>query len=321
MPLHPQAAAFLDHLSQLRVPPLESVGVPAVRELMGGLRQVQGAAEPVGAITETRVPGPAGSLPVRVYHPSARPGPRPLMVFFHGGGWIAGDVELVDKPLRKLANACGAVVASVEYRRAPETQFPGPAEDAYAAIAALAERAEELGADPARLVVAGESAGGNLAAAACLMSRDRGGPAIAAQLLICPSLAPAADSPFVSYRRYATGYLNTRAAMAHFWDLYLASPQDAAHPYAAPLLAEEHTGLPPALILAAEYDPLRDEATAYGHYLRTSGVPGTVRRYDGALHVFFLMCESSAAAQARADITAWLHDRFPAPGMAPSRAS
>ncbi|WJV51039.1 alpha/beta hydrolase [Streptomyces flavofungini] len=312
MSLHPQAEAFLEQLARLRMPAFESVDVPTIRELMGGLRQAQGAPEPITSITDTQVPGPAGKLPVRVYQPSARPGPRPLMVFFHGGGWVAGDVELVDRPLRKLANASGAVVASVEYRRAPETQFPGPAEDAYAAIGALAERAEELGADPARLVVAGESAGGNLAAAACLMSRDRGGPAIAAQLLICPSLAPAADSPFASYRQYATGYLNTRAAMAHFWDLYLRSPQDRSHPYAAPLLASEHTGLPPALILSAEYDPLRDEAAAYGQHLRTSGVPSTVRRYDGVLHVFFLLCESSAAARARTDITAWLRARFPA---------
>ncbi|WP_051854831.1 alpha/beta hydrolase [Streptomyces sp. NRRL B-1347] len=311
MPLHPQAEAFLDQLAQLRMPPFESVDVPTARELMGGLRLAQGAPEPVMSITGTTVPGPAGMLPVRVYQPIRRPGPRPLLVFFHGGGWIAGDVELVDRPLRKLANASGAVVASVEYRRAPETQFPGPAEDAYAAVAALAERAEELGADPARLVVAGESAGGNLAAATCLMARDRGGPSIAAQLLICPSLAPATDSPFASYRQYASGYLNTRAAMTHFWDLYLPSPQDAAHPYACPLLAPEHTGLPPALILSAEYDPLRDEAAAYGQHLRTSGVPSTVRRYDGSLHVFFLLCESSAATQARTDITTWLQARFP----------
>ncbi|MEI5098198.1 alpha/beta hydrolase [Streptomyces sp. PmtG] len=321
MPLHPQAEAFLDQLARLRMPPLESVDVPTLRELMGGLRGAQGPAEPVASITAAQVPGPAGMLPVRVYRPGPRPGPRPLMVFFHGGGWAAGDVELLDKPLRKLANASGAVVASVEYRRAPETQFPGPAEDAYAAVSVLAERAQEFGADAGRLVVAGESAGGNLAAAVCLMSRDRGGPAIGAQLLICPSLAPAADSPFASYRQYATGYLNTRAAMAHFWDLYLPSPRDGSNPYAAPLLAPEHTHLPPALILSAEYDPLRDEAAAYDRHLRTSGVPSTARRYDGSLHVFFLLCESSAAAQARTDITSWLHARFPVEDAQRSSAS
>ncbi|TJZ59242.1 alpha/beta hydrolase [Streptomyces piniterrae] len=310
MSLHPEAAAFLDRLAEQRMPPFEQVDVPTVRELMSGLRQAQGPAEPVESITETHVPGPAGPLPVRVYRPSRRPGPCPLLVFFHGGGWVAGDLELVDKPLRSLANTSGAVVASVEYRRAPETRFPGPADDAYAAIGALAARAEEFGADAGRLVVAGESAGGNLAAAAGLMARDRGGPAIDLLILICPSLAPADGSPFASYDQYAEGFLNTRAAMAHFWDLYLPTPEAATDPYAAPLLADDLGGLPPTVILTAECDPLRDEAEEYGRRLRGAGVPAVTRRYDGALHVFFLLPGFTAARQARDDITRALRTHF-----------
>ncbi|WP_208607350.1 alpha/beta hydrolase [Streptomyces curacoi] len=293
-------------MAEQRMPPFDQVGVPTTRELMSGLRQAQGPAETVEKITETHIPGPAGLLPVRVYMPVQQPGrPRPLMVFFHGGGWIAGDVELLDTPLRSLANATGAVVASVEYRRAPETRFPGPAEDAYAAVKALAVRTKELGAD-GRLVIAGESAGGNLAAAACLMARDRGGPHIDLQVLICPPLAPAGDPPFPSYDQYATGHLNTRASMDHFWNLYLPSPEEAVNPYASPLLAEDHAGLPPALILTAECDPLRDEAEEYARRLRSSHVTATTQRYNGALHVFFLLPWLTAAQQARQDITAAL---------------
>ncbi|ANP52249.1 acetyl esterase [Streptomyces griseochromogenes] len=309
MSLHPESAAFLDRLADQHMPPLEQVGVLRMRELMSGLQQAQGPAEVVDSVIETHVPGPAGLLPVRVYQPAMRPGPRPLLVFFHGGGWIAGDVELLDRPLRSLANASGAVVASVAYRRAPETRFPGPVEDAYAAIAALADRSEEFGADEG-LAVAGESAGGNLAAATGLMARDRGGPHIDLLVLICPSLAPADGSPFASYDQYASGFLNTRAAMARFWDLYLPGPSAATSPYACPLRAEDHSGLPATLILTAECDPLRDEAEEYGRRLRAAGVPVATRRYDGALHVFFLLTEFTAARQARNDITRALHAHF-----------
>ncbi|MEU2717261.1 alpha/beta hydrolase [Streptomyces sp. NPDC007205] len=310
MSLHPQSAAFLDRLAETGMPELSQVSVPTIREVMSGLRQAQGPAQSVESVIDTYVPGPAGLLPIRVYQPAAHGGPRPLVVFLHGGGWIAGDIELLDRPLRSLAHATGAVVASVEYRRSPETRFPGPLEDAYAAVSALAGRAAEFGADAGRLVVAGESAGGNLAAAVCLMARDRGGPSIDLQILICPSLAPADDSPFASYGQYATGHLNTRAAMTHFWDLYLPSPAEAENPYAAPLLATDHTDLPPALILTAECDPLRDEAEEYGRRLRVSGVTATTRRYDGALHVFFLLPAMTAAQQAVKDISRALRTHY-----------
>ncbi|MFC0842486.1 alpha/beta hydrolase [Streptomyces noboritoensis] len=294
-PPHPQpdsqaeSRSILNALREQGFPPLESADVPELRLLVGRLRQAQGDPEPVARVLGTFVPGPAGLLPVRVYQPEPRPGPRPLLVFFHGGGWAAGDVDLVDRPLRRLANATGAVVASAGYRLAPETQFPGPAHDAYAALCALAARAAELGADPGHLIVAGESAGANLAVAACRQALQEGGPRPALQILICPPLAPARHTHFASYREKAEGYLNTRAAMERFWDLYVPDPDAARSPLAAPLLADDFCGLPPALVLTAEHDPLRDEAEEYARRLVRDQVPATVHRMPGALHIFFLL--------------------------------
>ncbi|MEV6552689.1 alpha/beta hydrolase [Streptomyces sp. NPDC051597] len=301
-PSQADSEALLNTLREQGFPPLESADVPELRLLIGRLRQVQGDPEPVARVLATFVPGPAGMLPVRVYQPEPRPGPRPLLVFFHGGGWAAGDLDLVDRPLRRLANATGAVVASAGYRLAPETQFPGPAQDAYAALCALAARAAELGADPGRLIVAGESAGANLAAAACLRSREEGGPRPALQILICPPLAPARHTHFASYRDKADGYLNTRAAMERFWDLYVPDADAARSPLAAPLLADDFYGLPPALVLTAEHDPLRDEAEEYARRLERDQVPATVSRIPGALHIFFLLPHRTAFRAALSDI-------------------
>ncbi|WP_051819176.1 alpha/beta hydrolase [Streptomyces sp. NRRL S-920] len=300
----------LHALDEQGFPAFEQVSVGVIRELLDGLVQVQGPPAPMAQVTDTSVPGPGGPLPVRVYRPGPPDGPRPLVVFFHGGGWVAGSVDLVDRPLRGLAAATGAVVASVGYRRAPETRFPGPVLDAYAAVDALAPRAAEFGADPDRLVVAGESAGANLATAACRMAVERGGPDIGLQLLICPITAPARDSPFPSYQEFARGYVNTRAAMEHFWDLYLARPEDATHPWAAPLLADDLSRQPPALILTAEYDPLRDEGEAYGRRLRAAGVPTTVSRYAGMLHIFFLLPRLAAFQEAVDEVGRALRARW-----------
>ncbi|MFD9795232.1 alpha/beta hydrolase [Streptomyces sp. NPDC059070] len=311
MALHPDTRRILKALRDQGFPPLESVGVPRLRHLMNRLQQAQGEPEAVAHIVETQVPGPAGALPVRVYRPAPRPGPRPLIVFFHGGGWVSGGIELVDPALRRLANATGAVVASVGYRLAPETRFPGPLQDAHAALCALAGRASELGADPHTLVVAGESAGANLAAAVCRMAADGDGPRIALQLLVCPPLAPARDSPYASYRHNADGYLNTRAAMGYFWDQYVPDPVLARDPLAAPLLATDVCGLPPALVLVAGLDPLCDEGEAYAHRLRAAGVPARSVRVDGALHIFFLLPRLAAFESVLPDIVDALADSAP----------
>ncbi|MGW6754095.1 alpha/beta hydrolase [Streptomyces sp. NPDC055006] len=289
MPLHPQAASLLTLLAARGRPGVAEVPLTVARETTAELRALQGSPEPVAEIKDVFVPGAAGLLPVRVYRPEAAAdgAPPPLLVYFHGGGWATGGLELVDRPLRRLANATGAVVASVGYRLAPETRFPGPVEDAYAAVAALHAHAAALDADPGCLAVAGDSAGGNLAAVVCLMARDRGGPRIAAQLLLYPVTAPEADSPFASYAEFADGYLLDRGAMRMFWSHYLADPADATNPYAAPLNAPDLTGLPSSLVITSEYDVLRDEGEAYARRLSESGVPVRAVRYDGAIHGFF----------------------------------
>jgi acetyl esterase len=289
MALHPQARDLLDQLEARQRPALQDVPLTQARELMDGWRALQGEPDPVAEVIDTFVRGAAGRLPVRIYRPQAAGSRGPLLVYFHGGGWVTGGLELVDRPLRKLASAAGVVIANVSYRLAPETKFPGAVEDCYAAVADLHARADEWRVDADQVVVAGDSAGANLAAAVSLMSRDRGGPAIASQLLLYPVMAPAVGSPFASYEENAEGYLLTKDTMLFFWDHYLSDAQDAVNPYAAPLRAENLSGLPPALVITAEYDPLRDEGEAYARRLREAGVEVNAIRYDGFIHGFFMM--------------------------------
>jgi acetyl esterase len=288
MPINPQVQALLDEFQKQGLPPFEQMSPTQARLVALGFRDLQGEPENVGEIRDILVPGPAGALPVRVYHPS--PGTAlPLVVFFHGGGWVIGDIEIADKPCRALANASQCVVASVNYRLSPETKFPGPAEDCYAATRWLADNAQALGADNRFVAVAGDSAGGNLAAVVALMARDRGAPAIAYQLLIYPVTAPALGTQFASYQENAEGYLLTKASMEWFWNHYLVSPDDGDNPYASPFLASDLTGLPPAMVVTAEFDPLRDEGLAYARRLRDAGVSVTSSHYDGLIHGFFWM--------------------------------
>jgi acetyl esterase len=288
MPVHPQVQALLDEFSRQNMPPLDELSPTQARLVALGFRDLQGEPEPIGETRDIIVPGPAGKLPVRLYHPA--PGQDlPLVVYFHGGGWVIGDIEVVDKPCRALAKAAHCVVASVNYRLSPETQFPGPAEDCYDATSWLAENAGEIGADRRFVAVAGDSAGGNLAAVVALMARDRGGPALAYQLLIYPVTTTARDNEFVSYVDNAEGYLLTRASMVWFWDHYLASAEDGRNPYAAPLRAPDLSRLPPAMIVTAEFDPLRDEGQAHARRLRQAGVAVKASHYEGMIHGFFWM--------------------------------
>jgi len=304
MTLDPQAAALRDALLARAAPPLEQMSVPQARQAVMAYTQMQGEPEAVAEVRDLLVPGPAGALPVRVYLPAGER-PAPLVVYFHGGGWVIGDIELVDRPCRALANASGAVVASVEYRRSPETKYPGPPEDASAATRWLSEHAGELSADPGRVVVAGDSAGGNLAAVTALMARDRGGPAIALQVLIYPVTAPAAGSAFASYDENAEGYQLTRAAMEWFWYHYVPTPEDARAPYASPLLADDLRNLLPAVVIVAGYDPLRDEGIAYAQRLTECGVKARLRRFDGQMHGFFWFTGMlDAASEAAGEIGA-----------------
>jgi acetyl esterase len=210
-----------------------------------------------------------------------------LLVYFHGGGWVLGGLDTHDSVCRELAHGAGAIVVSVDYRLAPEHKFPAAADDCYAAVVWAAAHATEIGADPTRIAIAGDSAGGNLTCVIALQARDKDGPRLCFQLPVYPVTNHSLDTP--SYRENATGYLLETDSMAWFWGHYLATDADGEHPYASPLRAASLRGLPPALVITAEFDPLRDEGEAYAKRLETAGVPTQLRRFDGMIHGFFGM--------------------------------
>jgi acetyl esterase len=241
---------------------------------------------PIQEVRDIEVKGPAGMLRVRLYYPS-HAGNLPLVVFYHGGGFVLCDLDSHDMLCRSLANESGCAFASVEYRLSPEAKFPAPLEDCYAALVQLTTRASELGFDAQRVAVAGDSAGGNLAAAVCLLARDRRGPAIQFQLLLYPCLD--AGCAIASQHEFAKGYMLTREVLQWFYECYVAQPADGANPLVSPLEATDLSGLPPASITTAECDPLRDEGELYGERLRAAGVNAITRRYDGMIHGFTQM--------------------------------
>ncbi|MCW2614792.1 MAG: hypothetical protein JWN08_1786 [Frankiales bacterium] len=307
MPLTPQSQRLLDRFAEAGVLPFDRMSVLEARASVAAGIALQGAPVEVAQVRDVLADGPAGRLPVRVYDDLPGTPARPLLVFFHGGGWVTGSVEGSDATCRALAIGTGCVVASVEYRLAPETRFPGPAHDAFAATAWLVEHAPDLGADPARVVVGGDSAGGNLAAATALMARDRGGPLLAGQVLLYPPLAPPRGSPRASLARNAEGYGLTRGGLERFWDLYLAQEADGLDPYASPLLADDLSGLPPTLVVTAEYDPLHDEGQDFAQRLRESGTDVKVVDYDGLVHGFLSMARVLPEGRAVVGvIAAWI---------------
>jgi len=242
---------------------------------------------------------PIAPLPVRarLYVSALDPAvPPPVLMFFHGGGWVVCSIDSHDEICRRLARASGWAVLSIDYRRAPEAAFPGPLEDCYAATCWAAENASGLGLDASRLAVAGDSSGGNLAAGVALLARDRGGPALLHQILIYPPLDPTGDTP--SYGECAEGCLLTADAMRWYWRQYLGDPAHGASPLAAPALAESLAGLPAATVVTAEYDPLRDEGEAFGNRCVLELPGSTLRRYDGVMHGFLGM----SGAVAKADL-------------------
>jgi acetyl esterase len=285
MPLDPGLKLVLDQLAANPGPQLHELPVAQARAFFDQM-QLPRPEVKVAEVMDRRIPGPAGELPVRIYRPEGE-APFPALVYFHGGGWVIGSLETHDGSCRELANRIGCVVVSVDYRLAPEARFPAAAEDCFAATQWVAEHARELRIDAGRIGVGGDSAGGNLAAVVALMARDRRGPALRHQLLIYP--VTDADFSRASYRENAEGYLLTTKAMEWFWSHYVPDATKRVEPYAAPLRATELAGLPPAFVLTAEYDPLRDEGEAYARRLEHSGVPTVLKRYDGAIHGFFAM--------------------------------
>ena len=242
-----------------------------------------GPGEPVADVRDVMAPGPGGEIPIRLYTPDGK-GPFGVLVFFHGGGWVVGNLETSDFYCRAVTNAARCIIASVNYRHAPEHKFPAAVDDAYAATLWIHEHAPEFNGDPARLAVGGSSAGGNLAPAVTMIARDRGRPPIVFQALNVPVTDHNLDS--ASYVKNGEGFGLTRAAMRWFWDHYLQSDADGAHPYASPLRAKDLRGLPPAFVQTAEYDPLRDEGEAYARRLVEAGVKVTLKRYDSMIHMF-----------------------------------
>jgi acetyl esterase len=283
---HPQVQKFLSLYDTLDVPDFSDIGPAEARDMLEQLYTTDPDIE-IESIEDRTVDGPAGDVPVRVYDPGTEGTDRPLVVYAHGGGWVVGSIDTHDGTCRKLAATTGYPVVSVDYRLAPEHPFPAGLRDYYAALGWARGVAPALGADPERVVVAGDSAGGNLAAAAALLARDQGGPNIAHQLLVYPVTGDATATD--SYTENAEGYFLTAEQMGWFRAQYFASDTDEGNIYALPRRGADLSGLPSATVVTAGFDPLRDDGTAYADRLASAGVPVEQYNYDDMIHGFFSM--------------------------------
>jgi acetyl esterase/lipase len=302
MNLDPQIAGIIEALDA-GFPPVHTMTGAEARTAIRSRLVAPSALEDVGEVRDAAVHGPAGDITVRIYRPASMSDPVATMVYAHGGGFVFCDLDSHDGLCRSLANLIPAVVVSVEYRLAPEDRWPAAAEDHFAVAQWAARNAEALGGDASRIVVGGDSAGGNLAAVTALMARDSGGPALAAQVLLYPMIAANFDTD--SYRMFGKGFYNPLPALQWYWDEYVPSPADREHPYASPLSAELR-GLPPAVVVIAGHDPLRDEGIAYGNALEAAGVPTVQCRYDGGIHGFMTMPMLNLGQRARVEACAEL---------------
>jgi acetyl esterase len=299
MPLAPEAKAVLDWIASAGTPPYDTLPPPEARRQYREARKALTPPPPdVASVQDRPAPGPHGPIPVRCYRPlgSAPDDRLPVLVYFHGGGWTIGDLETHDWVCRSLANETPCAVVAVDYRLGPEDKFPAAVDDARAATRWVAASADELRVDPSRVAVGGDSAGGNLAAVVALTARDEGGPALAFQLLIYPGTQIEADFP--SLRELGEGHLLTNRLMTWFRSCYVRGPEDCSDWRTSPLLARDHSRLPPALVITGEYDPLRDEGKAYADRLQASGVGTAYSCYPGMIHGFVTMARVIPAAHA-----------------------
>jgi acetyl esterase len=287
--LDEQARALLEELESGVAPPSSTLSVETGRALLDDLFAVDDPAS-VGEVTDIGIQGPNGSIPLRIYSPDGE-GPFPVFVFLHGGGWVRGSLDAYDGPCRLLAKEADCVVVSVGYRRAPEHPFPAGLEDCYAAVEWAADHAADLGGDPDRVAVGGDSAGGNLTAAVTLAARDREGPDIAHQILVYPSVNPPSVRWFDSYDDYGTDYFLEMDSVEWYLDQYLPNAADRGNAYAFPLRARDLSGLPPATVLTAGFDPLLEEGAAYAERLESAGVPVEHRNYEAQIHGFLSLYE------------------------------
>lgn len=305
MPLDPEAQAIIDRVAAAGIQPWHTQEVVAAREVYEArTRLLAEDVLPVDSVEDRSIQGPGGPLALRIYHPA--PGStRPVLLYLHGGGWVLGSLETHDRVCRELARETGGVVVAPAYRLAPEHPHPAALEDTWSVLGWIAEHAASFGGDPTRIAVSGDSAGGHLTAALCLLARDRGGPRIAAQVPIYPALEPRFDTP--SMIANAEGYLLTREDLRWFWRLYLGDHVPGSDGYAAPLLAGDVTGLPPALVVTAEYDPLRDEGRAWVARLALAGICVELAEYAGVTHNFVVLPgEMPKGRDAVRRIASWL---------------
>ncbi|CAG7641217.1 alpha/beta hydrolase [Actinacidiphila bryophytorum] len=309
MTLDPQIQDMRDRRARTGEPPLYTLSIAEARAAdLAAIQADAGTPRALYEVHDREIPGPGGPLPLRIYRPGPDP-QLPVLLYYFGGGWTLGSIDTADAVCRALAAEAGCLVASVGYRLAPEHPFPAAVHDCHAALRWVAAHAAEIGADPARLAVGGDSAGGNLAAAVTLLARDAGGPPLLAQLLVYPNTDQSADD--ASMRANDDPWLFNHHSVAWYARHYLATPSDAADPLASPLRAPDLAALPPALVITAEHDPLRDQGESYAHRLTAAGVPVELTRYPGMPHGFFAMTATTpAAARAQSRSAAFLRTRF-----------
>jgi acetyl esterase len=289
VPLHPKLRERIDYEAKA-FPDLTTIPVPEGREVVRAMARetdrLAGPPPPLDRVESHSIPLPSCQLPIRFYFPSRIPSPSPVLCYLHGGGWVFGDLETHDHQCREIAARSRVVVASVDYRRSPEEKFPVALEDSYAALQWLSDpmiaRRFRLRSD--QIAVGGDSAGGNMAAVLCVLARERKGPPLVGQVLICPVTAYLPDTP--SYAAYGTGFGLDAAFMPWMWEQYLASPRQGQDPRVAPLRTPDLSGVPPALVITAEYDVLRDEGELFADRLRQAGIPTQATRYNGMIHGF-----------------------------------
>ncbi len=287
MPLDPQAQGLMEMMAAQPAVEMTDATIGQVRTSFAALTML-GVGEPPAIASA--VDADADGVPVRIYTPAGEPAPgeaRPVIVYLHGGGWTIGDVAGYDPFTRLLAAETGAIVVSVDYRLAPEHPFPGAVDDSFAALQWVAKHAPDFGGDGSRLAVAGDSAGGNLSAVLAVLAKQRGGPTIALQALVYP--VTDCDFDTASYVANQTGYFLERTSMQYFFDAYCRGGTDPAMPLVSPLRSADLAGVAPALVITAEFDPLRDEGEAYAAALEAAGVPVEHTRYDGMIHGFLIL--------------------------------
>ena len=292
-----RVVAFM-HAMNDGFPAIETMSAPAARAVIVQRRLPVDNLDDVAAADDRLITGPEGDIPVRIYHPHGSSGTRPAVVFCHGGGFVLCDLESHDGFCRAMARHTESLVVSVDYRLAPEHRSPAAPRDTFAAFCWAVEHADDLGIDPARVLIAGDSAGGNLAAVTSLLCREQGGPMPVGQVLIYPVIDPTFDTS--SYAAYASGYVNTRAAMQWYWAQYLGGAELPSPEYlAAPARAASHDGLPAAIVVTAGFDVLHSEGVAYADKLREAKVPVVHRDYPGLFHGFVTIMPFAAGASAR----------------------